>query len=64
MWAAAVSLSDPFNGVEWFHSLVMPSLAWFAGPEPSYRMRAGYCAAAIAVTHTSTLGVSVAEWQP
>jgi diguanylate cyclase (GGDEF)-like protein len=41
-------------------ALVMLSLAWFAGPEPSYRMRVAIVTAAIAVTHTSTL---VFLWQ-
>ena len=41
-------------------ALVMLSLAWFAGPDPSYRMRVAIVTAAIAVTHTSTL---VFLWQ-
>jgi diguanylate cyclase (GGDEF)-like protein len=41
-------------------ALVMLSLAWFAGPEPSYRMRVAIVTAAIAVTHASTL---VFLWQ-
>lgn len=41
-------------------ALVMLSLAWFAGPDPSYRMRVAIVTAAIAVAHTSTL---VFLWQ-
>ena len=41
-------------------ALVMLSLAWFAGPEPSYRMRVAIVTAAIAVVHSSTL---VFLWQ-
>ena len=41
-------------------ALVMLCLAWFAGPDPSYRMRAAIVTAAIAVVHSSTL---VFLWQ-
>lgn len=41
-------------------ALVMLCLAWFAGPDPSYRMRVTIVTAAFAVAHTSTL---VFLWQ-
>lgn len=41
-------------------ALVMLCLAWFTGPDPSYRMRVAVVTAAIAVAHTSTL---VLLWQ-